>query len=263
MKRSRLFLIIMFGGLISTASHADLMISPLRVVFEDRARSATVTLMNVSSRTSSYRVSWRWYKMNEAGEYKEVPVTERHGVVDFRKSVRYSPRQITVAPNAKQKVRLSLRRPENMPDGEYLAHLAFTRLAKTSAPEPIEGEGARMQLDINVEFSIPVIIRQGKHESTAKIETLQFQGPTKGRAFGSVNVVLSHEQKYSTYGKLIVYEGDERVGYLNNVSLFPEVKQREFDVILDKKPSSRSNLKLVYKGEQEYRGTTLAEQMVP
>lgn len=256
-------LMLVCGILASTASRADLLISPLRIVFEDRTRSATVTLMNPSSNTSSYRVDWRWYKMNESGMYEEVPEIDRHGVIDFRKAVRFSPRQITIAPTAKQTIRLSLRRPDGLPDGEYRAHLAFTRLAQTKPPTPPqEGGGAHMRLDINMEFSIPVIIRQGNPEPNVSINTAQYIAPTEKAKYGSIDVTLSHSEDYSTYGKLHVYEGENSLGYLNNISLFPEISKRSFQVSLDKPIQSPSDLRIVYEGDQEYRGTILAEQQI-
>ena len=52
-----LFIILMLGltGLYSRPAHADLTITPTRIVFEGRDRSAIVELINTTKRTNTYR----------------------------------------------------------------------------------------------------------------------------------------------------------------------------------------------------------------
>ena len=113
---------------------ASLTISPLRVVFEGRQRSAEVMLLNLSQEENTYRVGWIYNKMDEDGQYERVDqtLTPGYDVADF---VLFSPRQVTIPPSGRQKVRLSLRRPPDLPDGEYRAHMIFQKLPKENADQ--------------------------------------------------------------------------------------------------------------------------------
>ncbi len=253
-----LFLVALFSFTHIADSHAELFISPLRVVFADRDRSANVTLMNTADSDRSYRISWKLLRMKEDGQYEPVPEgTEQ--ILDFEKAVRFSPRQITVASQAKQKIRLSLRRPAELPEGEYRAHLNFTRLAKTTPPSAEGIRGAQLQLDVNVEFSIPIIIRQGTASSDISISNAEYVPATPGNT-AAIRTALTHESLFSSYGRIRIMRGNEDVGLLNNIALYPEVKKRFATVPLKGAHNSINGLKVVYEGAGEYRGTILAER---
>ena len=53
-------------------AQADLFISPLRVVFEGRDRSALVTLVNRSNEANTYRIGWADKTMLNDGSYQDI-----------------------------------------------------------------------------------------------------------------------------------------------------------------------------------------------
>ena len=57
---------------LSMTSSASLLITPSRVVFEDRTRSEQVTLSNKGDETTTYRISFIRQNMTEDGKF--VPV---------------------------------------------------------------------------------------------------------------------------------------------------------------------------------------------
>jgi P pilus assembly chaperone PapD len=116
----------------------DLTITPWRIVFGPRDRSASVQLLNTSDAPKTYRMGWMILKATKDGRYIPVPYdkdknkeNDPHGVQNM---VIFSPRQVTIEPNGLQVIRLSLRRPADLPPGEYHAHMSMTRLAKTEMP---------------------------------------------------------------------------------------------------------------------------------
>jgi hypothetical protein len=64
--------VFIFFILIASQSYASLTITPLRVVFEERDRSAEVVLINTSEKTNTYRVSWMHNKQKLDGYYDEI-----------------------------------------------------------------------------------------------------------------------------------------------------------------------------------------------
>ena len=107
--------------LMSLKCTAALLVTPSRVVFEDRTRTAQVTLVNKGSETATYRISFIRQNMTEDGKF--VPAEKDESGLYSDTMVRYSPRQITLSPGQSQVVRLMLRKPKNLPDGEYRSHM--------------------------------------------------------------------------------------------------------------------------------------------
>src|SRR5437867_3661719 len=99
-KKSFLIIILALAGFLLLPlrpARADLTITPWRVVFADRDRSATVELINQTNHTNIYRLAWIQLKMNEHGRYEPVPVPkddkDPHSVANM---VIFSPRQVTI-----------------------------------------------------------------------------------------------------------------------------------------------------------------------
>ena len=123
------FIMLCYGLLQSTANAgANLMITPTRIVFEERTRTAQVTLMNNGSDTGNYRISFINQNMTDDGRFVEVKEGEE-GMFS-NSMVRYSPRQITLPAGQSQVVRLMLRKPRDLKDGEYRSHMLFQSLPK-------------------------------------------------------------------------------------------------------------------------------------
>ena len=113
-------------------AQADLTITPWRIVFQPRDRSATVELLNTSDKTHTYRLGWMILKATTEGKYRLVPATREsdNDPYSVPNMVIFSPRQVTIEPHGDQVIRLSLRRPADLPLGEYRAHMTITQLAE-------------------------------------------------------------------------------------------------------------------------------------
>ena len=235
---------------------ADLFISPLRVVFENNERSATVVLANQTDKTKTYRLEWTEKRAQQDGSYKDFkPDPEYIGTSSL---VRFSPRQVTLAGGEKQSVRLALRRPKNLPSGEYRSHLMFTRLggANRERQRKRGATGAGIQLFLNLSFSIPVIVRHGDGTATARISSARFIIDRMKRLNMEVEIV--REGGFSTYGDLSVFwqaepgAEDKKIGALNNVSIYHEIAKRRSLIILTEKALSSGVVRVVYAGRGEY-----------
>src|SRR6185312_597542 len=106
---------VMGLSLSATEARADLTITPKRVVFLERGRSAEVTLLNITDHPNTYRFSWQMLKANSKGGYEPIPITKDNDKDPFSvpNMVVFSPRQVTIEPHGYQTIRLSLRRPAN------------------------------------------------------------------------------------------------------------------------------------------------------
>lgn len=245
--------------LLSTAVRADLLITPTRVVLDDRSRSAVVTLMNRSTRTRTYRIEWIEQKMTSEGDYVPIEAPQASDAI-ASPMLRHSPRRVTIAPGEYQKVRINLRKPKDLAAGEYRSHMLFRvepdkgAASSGDAPE----KGASLQVQVNLSFSIPVIVRHGRGPTTASIAGV---GVQPGRNGGNELVVdIKREGNYSPFGRISAYLQDpsgneERIGLLNNVAVFMETPQRRLHIPLQRSNfPAGSRLRVSYEGDDEYEG---------
>lgn len=146
----------------------DLTVSPTRVIFEGRDRSESITLVNRSSQTKTYRIEFSQMSMNETGGFTEItePEEGQYFASDF---IRYSPRQVEIKPGESQTIRLIVKKPSGLPEEEYRSHLVMYALPENSeesqAIESLQNkddsEDVSIQLSAIYRVAIPVILRQG------------------------------------------------------------------------------------------------------
>lgn len=205
------FLLFVITLLLSLNCSATLLITPSRVVFEDRARTSQVTLVNKGTEITTYRISFIRQNMTEDGKF--VPVEENEEGLYSDKMVRYSPRQIILEPGQTQIVRLMLRKPRDLADGEYRSHMLLQALPKVTQSDISKAveEGSE---DITVEIttiigvSIPVIVRNGKLNNELNLTNASYVKSSDPRLKSYVALDMKRTGNQSSYG-------DFRVTYIN------------------------------------------------
>lgn len=218
---------LMFTGAVQPALASDLLVAPTRILL-DGQRGAEVILNNIGSETATYRVSIELRRMTEEGRLQEVSDEESNAIEQAAKQmIRYAPRRITLPPNQPQAIRIGIRPPEGLADGEYRAHLLFRAIPK---PRPVteaanNAGGLSIALTPIYGVTIPVIIRQGQLESTAALANARLEQTGNGSAFA---VDLSHSGTRSTYGELRIRPqgGGEPILVANGIAIYPEISQR-------------------------------------
>lgn len=156
--------------LASSVSEAVLFITPTRLVFEGRDRAATVTFLNQKSEPKTYRLFWRDKKQDRDGKF--VNMVEGDDVPwSAQNLIRYSPRQVTVEPQESQVVRFALRKPKNLPEGEYRSHLVIEEQAppKIEGEEQIGGDSIGLLLHMLYSYTMPVLVVHGDQKVAVKI----------------------------------------------------------------------------------------------
>ncbi len=266
-------IIITASNILSHTSYAELTITPLKIIFDEKDRSKEVHLINTSNTTNTYRISWMYYKANETGApYSELdePLDKEHNPADM---IRFSPRQVTIPPNGRQKIRLSLRRPADLPDGEYRAHMRFQKLINQDefnriANEPNE-RGAKLAVMVNLGFSIPIVVRQGKYDSSASITDVHFmkeRNPKTNKP--RISVTLTRQGIHSPNGHVVIFwekpDGTEKqIGILNNVSIYTEIKKRTIEIDINEEAINDGKIRVSYEGDLDQKGRTYDEIIIP
>jgi len=234
-----LFLIFMVTTQGYAIATANLMVTPTRIVFEERTRTAQVTLMNNGTEQGDFRISFINQNMTENGQFKPVKAGEKG--LFANSMVRYSPRQITLAPGQSQVIRLMLRKKRDMVDGEYRSHLLFQSIPKASKSS-IESnintnpEGITVEIIPIVGISIPVIIRHGKLQSELKLDNAHIIPGDEANPIPGISVDMHRSGNQSVYGDFRAIftpnNGDEPViiAMANGVAIYSTNVFRKFSV---------------------------------
>ena len=199
--RRALLLCVLLAG----QARADLMLFPTRVVFDKNLRAAQVELINNGSEPATYRLSLVNRRMAESGEFTAID-THGAGELFAEPMLRFSPRQVTVQPGASQTVRLMLRKPAELVDGEYRSHLQFDRLPDVAGASSIESkaaaeQGIGVQLSALIGASMPVIVRHGATSASVTLSQLEMNGKSAAPA---LSMLFERSGSASVYGDLTV-----------------------------------------------------------
>ena len=205
----RILLASLLGSVLlvlAQPAYADLMLYPTRIIFEKNQRAAQIELMNNGSKPATYRISLVNRRMTEDGKF-EAADTAGPGERFAADMLRFSPRQITLEPGTAQTVRVMLRKPAELLEGEYRSHLQFEKLPDVEGSASIENQGQAdksigIVLNALVGASVPVIVRHGATNANVCLGRLTLQKDYAKRPFLSLQ--FEREGNSSVYGDLSV-----------------------------------------------------------
>ena len=250
---------------------AELMLNPTRVVFVKNQRAAQVELINNSGEPATYRISVVNRRMSETGEF--ITITEAGPDEHFADAMlSYSPRQVTLQPGTAQVVRLLIRKPDGLADGEYRSHLHFEKQAGAAElATSVEGtdQGTPrigVVLKTLIGASIPVIVRQGASEASVSLAQLALQAPAAGQA-PMLAFRIERSGNSSVYGDLSAVftprgGAAQVVGKASGVAVYTPNPLRRAQLPLQAAPGTRlagGELRLTYRERPEAGGKLLAE----
>ena len=210
--------LVALAGAPALWAGANLVVMPTRVILEGRTRAAEVNLINNGDAPGVYRVSFTDSEMNGQGELRDrlEPPWSAKGLV------RHAPRTVTLAPGASQVVRLQVRKPEGLPEGEYRSHLLF-QAVPNATPAAEAGQGLAMEVQAVMAVSIPVFVRHGALTGACALENPALS-PDRRR----LTVTIARQGPCSTYGDLVATWTPAtgkpvQVGRANGVAVYGEI----------------------------------------
>lgn len=223
--------------------------------------------MNSGEKTKSYRLEWVQLKANEQGGYDELTEQQAANFPTASDMLRFSPKQVTLEPGGRQIVKIGARRPRDLASGEYRSHLRFTLLPDEQPSSSDNEPGLRLNLLLN--YTIPVILRQGPLDYAVTIDSLQVDRVmVKDEARFNLLIDLSRSGQNSTYGSVNVFwtplggGGEIKVAELNSLNFFPDVSQINRRLVWQPKDvtPTAGKYRVVFNGDKEFRGMVLAEK---
>lgn len=250
---------------ITGSASAELMVHPTRVVLTQNERAAQLEIINNSSDTATYRISLVNRRMNDTGAILEA-TEPQPGELFADALLRYSPRQVTLQPGAGQTVRLMVRKPGNLADGEYRSHLLFTR--QPDAEPTIRAGGATgneigIVLNTLVGVSIPVIVRHGHTAADLTIAHPELRYAGDGSPMLHFQLARTGDQ--SVYGDLAVVHippsGSAQVlTRVNGVAVYVPNSTRQVAMALPNNTGSLDGmLRVTFREQAKDGGELLSE----
>lgn len=251
MKKLILIFVLFSVGIFPAfnGAQARIDIVPRKIIIENRERSGELTILNLTNQQSTFRMDLISFSQNENGIYTELE-SPLNPAFDPSTIVRFSPRQFTLPPGGRQKVRLSLRKPANLPDGEYRFHIKALSIAQ---PDPNLPSGVYMHANIGV--TIPVVVRHGNTETRATLSDVKLVAPAKTeRNRPELHLTINREGTESTIGTLEVFwqangQKERKIGNMGNTNVFTEINQRFVEIPLTEMPTGTGKITVRYSKE--------------
>lgn len=247
-------LLVLLGLTSGHGSHAqgigDLLVAPTRVVFEGRTRSAQVTLVNKGTEQAVYRVTLERRRMLEDGRFEEVD-EEQPGELFATDLIRFAPRRVNLEPNQSQTIRILVRKPRDLPAGEYRSHMLFRAIPDSPSGQSAESlnapaEGLSIRLTPVFGVTIPVIVRHGNLGVEVSVSSAELQTARENEARSAIAVRLVRSGQRSIYGNVMVSllgeDGQEQtIGQVRGVAVYAPNRSRIVRVPID--PSYAAQVK--------------------
>jgi len=242
MKNLLMIMLILSPGLARQIfAQGDLLVSPVRIVFEGNKQKEEINLVNTGNDSATYSISFLQYNMTEEGNFVLVEKPE-DGQMFADPYLRVFPRKVTLAPREAQVVRLQLRRKPDMAAGEYRSHLYF-RAEKETKPlglDASEKDPKLMSVQITPIFgiSIPVIIRTGEVKLAVTLSDLKIE--MQQDTIANLKFVMNRTGNISAYGDIVVEyipaKGNPvEIGLVRGVAVYTSTNKRNFSIILNNK----------------------------
>lgn len=249
-----LLFITLLSPLLSSAQ-GNLLITPMRVVFEGQKKIQELNLANTGHDTARYLISLIEIRMNSNGTFERISEPDS-GQLFASKFLRFFPRSVTLAPGEAQLVKVQVTKTGQLRDGEYRSHIYFRAVPDTK----VQGEPARMKDSTGISviltpvfgISIPVIIRVGPPVLTVNLTDISLD--TAKNAPPRLHMVLHRTGNHSVYGDISIDHVSEKgktttVGIAKGLAVYTPNPFRELHMELIKKPGinyHRGKLRITY-----------------
>jgi len=214
----------------ANAGVGDLLVAPTRLVLDGR-KGAEVILNNIGDQPATYRGSVEFRRMTESGDLVDVatPSATDKTAEDM---IIYAPRKVTLAPHEPQAIRVAVRAPEGLADGEYRVHMLFRAIPPATPVVQTPGEqpkGVQFKLTPVYGVTIPVIVRLGNLQAAAGIANVHLEKKADGEAVG---FDITRTGSRSTYGEVRVLKAGVKdpIAFEKGIAVYTEIGTRHVSV---------------------------------
>jgi len=230
-------LLLLLQGIQQICSQGNLLVAPIRVVFEDGKQREDLNLSNIGQDTAVYLISFIHYQMLENGSFKQLGDTDILPTPRADTYLRIFPRRVTLPPGESQIVRLQYRKQADMKNGEYRSHMYFRadKNATALGMRTVGEDTTRLSVSITPIFgiSIPIIIRNGSLNFGVNLSDVSLKAIND--SLYNLGVTINRTGEKSAYGSLEAEfvpdkGGSMKVGIANGVGIYTELNRRIYNL---------------------------------
>jgi hypothetical protein len=215
-----------------------LVMQPARVVFVGKLRTIQGWLMNNGDMPVRYKISILPEYQGTAGEWSTEKVPPAYAL-QVKKMIRYSPRRATVPAQQQQTIKLMLRKPKDLPPGEYRARMLISPLPPREnghKKEEESGGKSSAAVTVLVSTSFPMIILHDVAPGDVTLTSLKLRkNPNKKGWLADIG--LSRSGKISAFGQVQIWYtpaggGERMIGKLRKIAFYSPEKDHNSTVVL-------------------------------
>ena len=271
----------------TTTVGANLNISPKRVTFDPRRRTATVYIYNQGTAPATFDIAMIDRIMLPDGQIVAAddprhqttakPVLDK--LASAKGLVMVAPRRATLAPGQGQTIRLRVNAAPPDAKGEYRSHLTVTTIPPANVGTTVDDVAGqnpgelRFQITSVFGLSIPAIVRAGAVDVRAAIENPRIEYADvspDGRAAPTRTPIMAFDLvrvgANSLFGNVEVRAAGKReapVGLARGVGVYPEIDRRSMRVPLTRAPAPGEKLEVAFTDDDTSPGKLLATVQAP
>lgn len=231
-----------------------------RIEFEGSKRTEVLTIINNEAQPRTYRMGWKRMKMTTDKALVNIgPNDTVPGLEGVENLVRFAPRRVTIPPGGSQQIRLMLRKPKDLPEGEYRSHFWVQPEAdvnKFDTQTQAQGGGSAVSLKMLAGITLPVIVRHGNLTATGTFEggSAQIQGDNI-----EIRLTLTRSGKRSLYGDIDMVcsgGGQQQIQSVRGVAVYAEVERRniKFNMPVPADVNACREITVTYRKPPSLRG---------
>lgn len=252
------------------AKKASLVLFPTILELTGKDRRATIDVINKGDARGLYRLSFVDTEMSKAGALLHLDEDEKRDY-SLKPVVRISPRRMLLEPGQSQKVRIIIRKPDGLGDGEYRAHLKVKLLEdnvdKKGRPIVIERKAVGLELLPKARHvsAIPIFISFG--DLPKPYVTLSDARFLNEEGKPTVKFSINREGVATVRGELKVFyiDGNGKstlVKYVGGIPVYNPTPTRDITLSLDVPDGleiSGGNFKIIYSEAENKGGNIIAD----
>lgn len=263
--------LLLVAGILAAAPDAfALRVTMKRVIFEGPKRTELLTIVNNTGEEQSFRLGWRNMRMTEDHSLVFVKEGESlEGLHPAEEMVRFSPRRVVLAPGASQQIRLMLRRPKDLAEGEYRSHFWIQPEAPATKFTPDQAQkppkGSSVQIKMLTGMTVPVFVRNGNLAASVAISDVSTAPDPKGGT--NVKMTIRRDGNRSVYGDLKFFcanGGGKPQHEVKGIAVYTDVTARHLDFTVPNPEgaSCAGPIRIQYTSEEDdsqFKGAVMAE----
>ncbi|MEX0644801.1 MAG: hypothetical protein WD076_05795 [Parvularculaceae bacterium] len=258
---ARLFLVTALWALLAGGAGAEIGLTPLRQVLDEKTRLVTYRVSNPSQRIVHGRVSWT--DLTATGKGYVQATAEARAKMSAAPYLRVWPAQFRLEPGANTTITVALKDGVTLPAGERRSHLV---IETSAARTPLRRAGGNLEADIGIGLSTPVIVRAGAGKASAKFGETRLLRTPEGYLELETNIEPAGE--FSAYGRVDVLLKEAGAPQapprllmtVDNVAAYIDAPGRVVSLPLNVERLPAGVLELRYAGRAEYEGVLIARR---